>query len=99
MECVAGAGQPGKGALVRSSGWPVLALANGSRVRLDALAGEQTVRTTRLYTFLVVNFAVPGTSRDKVPLLPRRHGSHDPSVRLAPADAASRSVNNNSRFV
>ncbi|XP_063389539.1 uncharacterized protein LOC134675251 [Cydia fagiglandana] len=63
-------GQAGKGAgaLVRSSGWPELSLADGTRVRLDAPVGEQTLKTSRLYTSLVVNFADDANPRDKITL-------------------------------
>ncbi|XP_012547044.2 uncharacterized protein LOC101739289 isoform X1 [Bombyx mori] len=60
-------GPPGKGALLYSSGWPELRLANGKRVVLSNQVGECTVKPTRLYTMLVVKFA-DGDSRDKITL-------------------------------
>ncbi|XP_026313655.1 uncharacterized protein LOC113225544 [Hyposmocoma kahamanoa] len=48
---------PGKGALLYSSGWPEVRWPDGAVAVLSTPVGEPTVKTTRLYTFLVVRFA------------------------------------------
>ncbi|KAJ0170968.1 hypothetical protein K1T71_013740 [Dendrolimus kikuchii] len=57
----------GKGALLYSSGWPTLRLANGTTVVFDTQIGDPTIKPTRLYTIMVVKFA-DGDSKDKVTL-------------------------------
>ncbi|CAH0697241.1 unnamed protein product [Spodoptera exigua] len=60
-------GQPGKSALLYSSGWPELRRTNGSTIRLSTPVGQPTIKPTRLYTIMVVRF-VDGDSRDKITL-------------------------------
>lgn len=56
----------GKGVLMYCSGWPVLKWANGTSVTLDTPVGLATVKATRLYTILVIQFADGDNTRDKV---------------------------------
>lgn len=57
----------GKGVLLYSSGYPVLQYINGSTVVFNNPIGDPTIKTTRLYTTMVVKFA-DGDSKDKVNL-------------------------------
>lgn len=58
----------GKGVLMYSSGWPVLKWANGTLVTLETPVGLATVKATRLYTILVIQFADGDNNRDKISL-------------------------------
>lgn len=59
-------GPSGKG-LLYSSGCPELRRADGTTISLSTPVGEPTIKSTRLYTMLVVRF-VDGDSRDKITL-------------------------------